>query len=101
MFAGKQPWRLCFRLDEGTDITLLPVLRHHSWSLYLRAISITPHLKIGAKFVGARSSNGCQTILNDSPDSKVHGAIMGPTWVLSAPDGPHVDPMNLAIRECV
>ena len=23
------------------------------------------------------------------PDSKVHGANMGPTWVLSAPDGPH------------
>ena len=23
-------------------------------------------------------------------DSKVHGANMGPTWVLSAPDGPHV-----------
>ena len=22
---------------------------------------------------------------------------MGPTWVLSAPDGPHVGPMNLAI----
>ena len=22
----------------------------------------------------------------------------GPTWVLSAPDGPHVSPMNLAIR---
>ena len=32
------------------------------------------------------------------PGSKVHGAIMGPTWVLSAPDGPHVGPMNLAIR---
>ena len=31
-------------------------------------------------------------------DSKVHGAYMGPTWVLSAPDGPHVDPMNFAIR---
>ena len=31
-------------------------------------------------------------------DSKVHGANMGPTWVLSAPDGPHVDPMNVAIR---
>ena len=31
------------------------------------------------------------------PDSKVHGANMGPTWVLSAPDGPHVNPMNLAI----
>ena len=23
---------------------------------------------------------------------------MGPTWVLSAPDGPHVGPMNLTIR---
>ena len=33
------------------------------------------------------------------PDSKVHGANMGPTWVLSAPDGPHADPMNLAIRD--
>ena len=32
------------------------------------------------------------------PDSKVRGANMGPTWVLSAPDGPHVGPMNLAIR---
>ena len=31
------------------------------------------------------------------PDSKVHGANMGPTCVLSAPDGPHVGPMNLAI----
>ena len=32
------------------------------------------------------------------PDSKVHVAHMGPTWVLSAPGGPHVGPMNLAIR---
>ena len=32
------------------------------------------------------------------PDSKVHGAKTGPTWVLSAPDGPHGGPINLAIR---
>ena len=32
------------------------------------------------------------------PDSKVHGANMRPTWVLSVPDGPHVGPMSLAIR---
>ena len=32
------------------------------------------------------------------PDSKVHGANMGPTWVLSAPDGPQIVPMNIAIR---
>ena len=33
------------------------------------------------------------------PDSKVHGTNMVPTWVLSAPDGPHVGPINLAIRD--
>ena len=32
------------------------------------------------------------------PDSKVHGSNMGPTWVLSASDGPHVRPINLSIR---
>ena len=44
-----------------------------------------------------------QWIFTDSltviPDSKIHGANMGPTWVLSAPDGPLVGPMNLAIRD--
>ena len=33
------------------------------------------------------------------PDNKVHGANMGPTWVLLAPDGPHAGPMNIAIRD--
>ena len=33
------------------------------------------------------------------PHSKVHGANMGPTWDLLAPDGSHVGPMNLAIRD--
>ena len=32
---------------------------------------------------------------NVTPDSKVYGANMGPTWVLSAPGGPHVGPMNM------
>ena len=31
-------------------------------------------------------------------DSKVHVANMGPTWVLLSSGGPHVGPMNLAIR---
>ena len=33
------------------------------------------------------------------PDSKVDGANMRPIWVLSAPDDPHVGPMNLAILD--
>ena len=32
------------------------------------------------------------------PDSKVHGANMGPTLVLSAQDGLHVGPMSLCIK---
>ena len=32
------------------------------------------------------------------PDSKVHGASMGPIWGRQDPDGPHVGPMNFAIR---
>ena len=36
-----------------------------------------------------------------NPDSKAHEADMGPTWVLSVPDGPHVGPVNLAILEAI
>ena len=39
--------------------------------------------------------NSCWAV----PDSKVHEANMEPSWVLSAPDGPHVGPTNLAIRD--
>ena len=31
------------------------------------------------------------------PDSKVHGAIMGPIWGRQDPGGPHVGPINFAI----
>ena len=46
------------------------------------------------------SAFGTQTIIyHHIPDSKVHGGNMGPTWVPSAPDGPRVGPMNLAIGD--
>ena len=35
--------------------------------------------------------------VKEHPDSKVHVANMGPTWVLWAPGGSHAGPMNLAI----
>ena len=34
-----------------------------------------------------------------NPDSKVHGANIGPIWGRQYPGGPHVGPMNLAIWE--
>ena len=36
--------------------------------------------------------------LSDLQDSKAHWANMGPTWGRQDPHGPHVGPMNLAIR---
>ena len=44
-----------------------------------------------------QSKAECTLTMVSCPDRKVHGANIGPTWVLSAPDGPHVGPMKLAI----
>ena len=35
--------------------------------------------------------------INTYPDSKVHGANMGPIWGRQDPGGPHGGPMNFAI----
>ena len=48
----------------------------------------------GMQCIDPSSPASTQPIFNWStiysiPDSKVHGANKGPTWVLSAPDGPH------------
>ena len=36
-----------------------------------------------------------------NPDSKVHGANMGPIWGRQDPGGPHVGPMKLVIWEVI
>ena len=54
------------------------------------------HIKQGPLLLQCPSSRARNPIV--FPDSNVHGANKRPTWVLLAPDGPHVGPMNLAIR---
>ena len=52
-------------------------------------------------FIWYRNISGfleIQSKRSSYPESRVHGATIGPTWVLSAPDGLHVGPMNFAIR---
>ena len=61
----------------------------HMINLLAQVTLISPH---GEYSISAKP-------FNPNTDSKVHGANMGPTWVLSVRDGPHVGPMNLAIRE--
>ena len=41
--------------------------------------------------------NRLNTNWDNFPDSKVHGATMGPTWGWQDPGGPHVGQVNLAI----
>ena len=41
--------------------------------------------------------NEFENALRKIPDSKVHGANMGPIWGRQDPGGPHVGPMNFAI----
>ena len=48
--------------------------------------------------IGAGQFPGLWQVMHTYPDNKVHGANMGSTWVLLAPDGPHISPMNLVIR---
>ena len=50
--------------------------------------------KVHSVTSAASKSIMCQSVY---PESKVHGTNMGPTWILSARDGPHIGPMNLAI----
>ena len=44
-------------------------------------------------------STNTQTVAEINPDSKVQGPNMGPIWGRQDPGGPHVGPMNFAIRE--
>ena len=37
----------------------------------------------------------------NTPDSKVHGANMGPIWGRQDPGGPHVGPMNFAFWDSI
>ena len=66
-----------------SEIMIMQNLLIHRWHWYTMFL----HLQLSPAYM----------LHNSFPESKIHGANMGPTWVLSAPDGPHVGPMNFAI----
>ena len=50
---------------------------------------------------GRNEANGAAILMKaaqSNPDSKIHGANMGPIWGRQDPCVPHVGPMNLVIR---
>ena len=46
---------------------------------------------------GAQRTISAQCATENIPDSKVHGANMGPIWGRQDPGGPHVSPMNFVM----
>ena len=71
-----------------------------NWNKVMRCCWKIWHNKNGIVkyFLWFCSGNVYRVVPWAHPDSKVHGTNMGPIWVLSAPDGPHVSPINLAIK---
>ena len=94
---------------------LLPAIKYikYNWNIYTdtlntyilgKGVGIRGLYLRGLYFIWNTPNNivtesFCWWCVPSIPDSKLHGANMGPTWVLSAPDGPRVGPMNLVIRD--
>ena len=57
------------------------------------------HIKWAIHAINTGATSIQRATTTSIPDSKVHGANMGPTWVLSAPDGPHFGSVDLAIGD--
>ena len=74
---------------KWTDVrnAVSSVIRHN-------LICITNLKSFGVAF---HRNHSCEYKLLISPDSKVHGADMGPIWGRQDPGGPHVGSMNFAI----
>ena len=72
-------------------------LWHHNYFIWVK---LNYHMMFVTDWTRQFSHKSRKSINGKTnPDSKVHGANRGPTWVLSVRDGPHVGPMYLAIRE--
>ena len=89
--------------DANMDLPLVKDNTNVAWHyMKLVSVSITLPIMLKVTFIGDRLlcySSECNSPKGQvSPDNKVHGANMGPTWVVSAPDGPHVGPVKLVMQ---
>ena len=53
--------------------------------------------QISFKIICKSQFDNIPSLVQIIPDSKFHGASMGPVWGRQDPGGPHVGPMNIAI----
>ena len=83
-FPAQRPVTRSF--DVFFDLRLNKRLSKQSWGWWFETLSIHTHEETWISWCHA---------VNTFPDSKVHGANMGPIWGRQDPGGPHVGPMNL------
>ena len=102
VFSNNLYWHVFVTLSEGIypkSITMMPHERHgisnhqHLDCLFISLLRLTTKNVESQHFWPLCEKNPVWKIL----ESTVHGAHMGPIWGQQDPDGPHVDPMNLAI----
>ena len=72
-------------MDITQVIAILVTLRSPLFQPSLRHTFLSASLKLPS------------SLINTYPDSKVHGANMGPNRGRQDPGGPHIGPMNFAI----
>ena len=82
----------------GAQSSPLPVTRMASISHQLSPLLVTSNTKRTALLLKDMGYNMNVSVVMklDHPDSKVHGAIMGPVWGRQDPCRPHGGPMNFA-----
>ena len=86
LYAMTSSWYTCIRCHRNENQTHVRYISWYIWIFFTSTFS--SYAGIPWNIIGLRI-----------PDSKFHGAHMGSTWVLSAPDGPYVGPINLALRD--
>ena len=83
---------ICFTAssDKQNGASTCRITRHLRWVISSNWLKLTKGNKSGNSSYAMFYS-----LIHTHPDSKVHGDYIGPTWVLSAPDGPHIGTWTL------
>ena len=99
MAASHYP-NLCWLISKGVSRHLLecifqeiPMNSIRNMCSEITLLKLQPHFSGSDELV----PYGTYYTTHHYPDSKVHGANMGPIWGWQGPGGPHVGPMNFAI----
>ena len=74
----------------------------HQMIIYLQWLNAESLLANKNVLKGFQLGGRCTTSQSEAiPESKVHGANMGPIWGQEGPGGPHISPIELCYLGCL